>query len=59
MATDYEPFGDCEPGYDDEESYEPVASCDECQGDVYEDELWEIDGFIYCDQCAWYIQGGN
>ena len=24
-----------------------------------EDELQEIDGFIYCDQCAYYVQGGR
>ena len=42
--------------FDDDESCEPVGSCDECGCDIYEDDIDE-DGTL-CDQCRWHMSGG-
>lgn len=37
---------------------EPIGSCDECSGDVYEGEVVYAYGLVLCDQCAWRYSGG-
>lgn len=54
---------DDDDDYDDccfEDDYdEPIDACDECQCNVYEEEAWYHDGFVFCDQCWWYMTGGT
>jgi formylmethanofuran dehydrogenase subunit E len=42
--------------WDDEREPRIIGSCERCNCDVSEDEA-EVsnDGWLYCDQCAWYI----
>lgn len=41
---------------DDDDGGEPIGSCDDCQADVYEDEVHRIDGALLCDTCAWWLR---
>lgn len=57
MPTPDDEFdNDYDDGDFDEEYYEPVGSCDNCECDIYEDDVDE-DGAL-CDQCRWSMSGG-
>jgi formylmethanofuran dehydrogenase subunit E len=38
---------------DEPDDYEPIGSCDECNINVYEDDVHFINGLILCDHCAY------
>lgn len=42
---------------DYDEDDEPIGSCDDCDGDLYEDDMREIAGLRLCGQCAWRRKG--
>ena len=37
--------------YDD---CEPIGSCDNCGGDIYADDCFQVGNYLLCDQCAFY-----
>ena len=51
---------DDEPDFEefDDESSEPIGSCDECESDIYEDDVYFYRGLRLCGQCLWAAKGG-
>lgn len=49
-------FDDC---YPDDESCEPIGSCDECESNLYEDDVYYYRGLRVCGQCLWSMKGGS
>lgn len=43
----------------DDESGEPIGCCDECEGNLYEDDVYYLMGLQFCGQCYWYATGGE
>lgn len=44
--------------FDDDESCEPIGSCDECEQDIYEADYFDMDdGSRLCNHCAWIAMG--
>lgn len=40
-----------------DDSSEPIGSCDECECDVFEDDVYYVDGEQLCSRCAWVASG--
>lgn len=57
MSNTYDEPWDFRPDDDDEDSCEPIGSCDNCEQNIYEDDYYIFDGERLCDQCAWYAMG--
>ena len=54
---DYD-FDEFTPGYDDED-YEVIGSCDECECDIDEEDCYILGDEQYCGQCYWRLTGGD
>lgn len=48
----------CFDDFDDEYDREPIGSCDECESDLYEDDMYFYRGLWLCGQCCWLAKGG-
>ena len=41
----------------DEDEFHPLGSCDECEANLYETDVYSIPGYgEVCGQCAWRIR---
>jgi hypothetical protein len=50
-------FGDDD---DDDEQDERCGSCDECEGDLYEEDTYfDGNGLQFCGQCWWLLTDGT
>lgn len=48
------------PPEDCEDNGEPVGSCDECDTNLYGDEVFYVPGYgKLCSQCAWMAMNGG
>ena len=45
--------------FDDDEGDEPIGCCDECDGNLYEDDCYFLHGLELCGQCYWHATGGR
>lgn len=42
----------------DDDCGEPIGSCDECESDLYDDDVYFYRDLRLCGQCLWLAKGG-
>jgi hypothetical protein len=47
---------DFEDYHNAEDDAEPVGSCDNCESNLYRDDVYYIDDMRLCGQCAWLTE---
>jgi hypothetical protein len=56
--SDPESDDECAMWDDEDCDCEPIGSCDECESDLYEDDVYFYRGLRLCGRCCWLAKGG-
>lgn len=51
-------YDECAMWDDEDCDCEPIGSCDECESDLYEDDVYFYRGLRLCGLCFWLAKGG-